>query len=61
MTTVERMLEALRRRMLVLLRQSPDPKWARSGRNVGWQPTAIGYCNFKNIACEKGSVLVPSD
>jgi hypothetical protein len=27
MTTVERMLEALRRRMLVLLRQSPDPKW----------------------------------
>jgi hypothetical protein len=27
MTTVERMLEALRDRMLVLLRESPDPEW----------------------------------
>jgi hypothetical protein len=29
------------------------------GRNVGQHPAATTYCNFKNIAFEKGSVLVP--
>ena len=38
----------------------PETVPARPGRNVGYHPGGHGVFDFKNIAFEKGSVLVPS-